>query len=157
MTSLRIPPTVLLLFLALAVGGCKYIRKPVKPPTIMMDDWLNVDHAKNRCRQRAYFKPCTGDPKTDVQDFELEVASAFTGDSTCHGFRLIGVMSPVKDEDSSTSEWDLMLNFDPGETQQSWSLISKHSVPVITAGEGGAKEIAHAICAVLAQKGGTVE
>jgi len=150
--------TLLSLTPVLILAGCKgQVWHPSKTPIVVMDEWWNVDYAKNRCEQRAKLNPCIGDSASEVRDFELKVASAFTADATCHGFKLVGVLGPVKTDDVIASQWQLMFNYDPGEAKQSWTLVAKSGVSSVTTGEDGPKETVRAICSVLGQKGGSVE
>jgi len=71
---------VLLCFSVLSCGWGN--RKPV----VVIDDWWNVDFARNACNQRAASNdPCVGDPVAEVRDFESELRTLSAGDPRCQG------------------------------------------------------------------------
>jgi hypothetical protein len=125
---------------------------------VWMDQWWNVDYAKGRCEQRTQYHlaPCIGDPKDEVRDYELQIATAFAADATCHGFRLTGVHS-FTPEDATTANWQLIFDYDPGESKQSWSVVDKKTLQVMGSGTDRPRETVRALCIVVSKKGGSVD
>src|SRR5580692_5242385 len=86
--------SILASFLPLAIG-CKTLGShSTKEPIVFMDQWWNVDYAKNRCEQREHLNvpQCDGDPTSEVKDYQRQIATAFAANPTCHGFRMIGAI-----------------------------------------------------------------
>ena len=130
-----------------------------KQPVIMVDDWWNVDFAKGSCEQVATVHPCLVDPTAEVRDFEARLGTSFATDASCHGIVLTNYNGPdAKSSDAaSKAEWQLMLNYTVSGILQHWSMV-RHTKgqDSYTTGEGNPKHIAHDICAVVKQAGGSL-
>jgi hypothetical protein len=124
-----------------------------------MDQWWNVDYAKNRCEQREHLNvpQCDGDPTSEVKDYQRQIATAFAANPTCHGFRMIGAIERFNSEDLLASQWQLMLDYEPGASKQSWSVVKQKSLAVVAEGTDGPKETVSTLCAILSHKGGSAE
>jgi hypothetical protein len=90
-----------------------------KEPTVVIDDWWNVDFAKNGCDMRARNgdHPCIGDPTAEVRDFEAQLRTAFASDGSCHGVGLADFQGPnqaaskaASKANTSKADWQLMLD-----------------------------------------------
>jgi hypothetical protein len=129
-----------------------------KEPTVVIDDWWNVDFAKNGCELRASTgNPCIGDPAADVREFESQLSTFFASDPSCRGVVFVSFSGPKSTTPrvASGAEWQLMLDFVMGESSQSWSMVRRTKF-LVTSGQGDPKGIAHAVCTVVKQTGGTV-
>jgi hypothetical protein len=128
-------------------------------PVIVVDDWWNVDFAKNGCERLANVHPCVVDPTVEVRDFEAQLGTSFGADASCHGVILTNYNGPgAKSSDAaSKAEWQLMLNYHVGDISQNWSMVGHTNGPnFYTTGQGNPKEIVHDICAVVKQAGGSL-
>ena len=137
--------------------GCSH-----KKPVVTIDDWWNVDYVKNWCELGATNgRPCVGDPVSEVQDFELALRTFFSADPACHEVLLTSFGGPVAapsktaSDANSSADWQLMFNFQPGESSQDWTMVHRADNN-IAKGQGSPKEIAHSICAIVTQAGGSV-
>jgi len=125
---------------------------------VVMDSWWNVDFAKNNCgRRKGTENPCFGEPTGEVKDYELQISTAWAADSACRGLKLVGFDSAQTSRLDNEIEFQLMLDYVPGETKQSWTMTSRKTLKVVATGTDNAKAAAHTICAVLNHKGGSVE
>ena len=131
-----------------------------REPIVVLDDWWNVDFAKNGCEMRAGSNdPCIGDPVMEVHDFESQLRTFFASDPLCHGVVLAGfgptqaASRAASEADTSKEDWQLMLGFRVGESSQSWTLV--HHAQAST-GQGPPKDTVHAVCAVVKQTGGSL-
>jgi hypothetical protein len=128
-----------------------------KEPVVVVDDWWNVDYAKNGCAMRAVTEePCVGDPVAEVRRFEAQLGAIFASDPSCHGVVVASYEGPhsARSKAASIADWQLMLDFILGEASQSWSMIRFVDSSYNT-GNGNPKEIAHSICVVVKQAGGS--
>jgi hypothetical protein len=132
-----------------------------REPIVVVDDWWNVDFAKSGCEMRARGNdPCISDPVVEVRDFEAQLRTFFAGDPLCHGVVLADYHGPqevaskaASNADTSNADWQLMLDFNVGESSQSWTLV--HHAQTST-GAGDPKDVVHTVCAVVKQTGGSV-
>jgi hypothetical protein len=133
-----------------------------REPVVVLDDWWNIDFAKNGCEMRAHtVNPCIGDPLLEVRDFELQFHAFFASDPLCHGIVLADYKGPehvaskaASDADTSKGDWQLMLDFNVGRPSQGWTLVHHNQA---STGQGDPKEIIHTVCGVVKQTGGSVE
>ena len=126
---------------------------------VAVDDWWNVDYAKNGCEMRAHTgNPCVGDPADEVRDFEAQMATFFATDPSCSGIVLATFIGPVGQSSSAASKagWQLMLDFTVGEASQQWSMVHRTGDNHYTTGQGNPREMAHSICAVMNHTGGSI-
>jgi len=132
-----------------------------KQTIIVIDDWWNVDFAKNRCEimARNGGAACSGDPTWEVRDFEAQLRSAFASDGSCRGIVLASfgpgqaASKAASEADTSKADWQLMLNFQVGESSQTWTMVHRNQT---TSGRGNPREIIHTVCAVVKQVGGSI-
>ncbi len=138
------------LSLFVCLTGC------AKKTAIRLDDWWNVDYAKNTCQSLSRSgTPCIGDPTAEVRNFEREIGTAITSDSRCHDITVISYAGPnAPASENVATQWQLMLDFVPGQATQSWSMLHK-SDRSVTTGQGTAKDIALSVCAVVKHVGGS--
>jgi hypothetical protein len=134
----------------LCLFGCTKTK-----PIVVVDDWWNVDFAKNGCELRG----CIGDPVAEVRDFEARLSTSFATDESCHSAVLASFFGPAGQSSNAASkaEWQLMLDFNVGEASQSWKMVHRTGDKSYTTGEGNPKEIAHSICAVVNHTGGSIQ
>lgn len=133
-----------------------------KQPIVVVDDWWNVDFAKNDCEMRARNgdAQCIGDPVAEVREFEALLRTSFASDASCSGVLLAdfagpkqGASNAASEADASKADWWLMLDFDVGESSQSWTMVHHAQT---TTGHGNPKELVHTLCAVVKQVGGSI-
>ena len=132
-----------------------------REPIVVIDDWWNVDFAKNGCARRAGSgDPCIGDPVVEVRDFEAQLRTFFASDPLCHGVALADYGGPkqvaseaASQADTSKADWQLMFDFNVGESSQSWTMVHQAQT---SSGKGYPKEVVHTVCAVVRQTGGSL-
>jgi hypothetical protein len=131
-----------------------------KEPIVVIDDWWNVDFAKNSCDRRAASNdPCTGDPVVEVRDFESQLRTFFTSDPRCQGI-ILAAFGPgqaaskaASEADTSKADWQLMLDFSVGQTSQGWTMVHHGQT---STGQGQPKDVVQAVCAIVRQAGGSL-
>jgi hypothetical protein len=138
--------------------GCK--TKSIlsaKEPTVLMDDWWNVDYAKQVCASKLqnHTDICIDDPTGEVRDYESQIETTFAADPNCHGLKMIGTNGPVFAHGTINADWQMMLDYVPGDSKQNWTLTDR--VAIVATGTDDAKATVHTLCAVLSHKGGSVE
>jgi len=123
----------------------------------VLDDQFNVDFAHVACRDLPGCVDGLG-VEAQVRDFELQLSTAFATDSSCNGLVLVSYPAKPTLEDLKAS-WLLTLQFNPGQPGYGWRMghggATGHPRG-FTEGEGNATAIAHAVCAVVKQRGGSV-
>jgi hypothetical protein len=152
------PKTLALFLLAFFVSSSACTKKE---PIVVIDDWWNVDFAKDSCLSRANIgDPCGSDPVLEVRDFEAQFRTSFASDPLCHGVILADYSGPkgvasqaASGADTSKADWQLMLDFIVGEPSQSWTLVHRGQT---STGQGSPREIMHTVCGVVQQTGGSV-
>lgn len=130
-------------FVTLAHGQ----HTPKDKTLIVFDDWWNVDYVKNGCELSARnATPCPSDrtPQEVVDDFENELKTAFTSETSCHGLSMVhftpdmahtavkSLNAPATGAMAITAEagWSLMLDLDGHSRTQvgrSWTLVDSES------------------------------
>jgi len=136
--------------------GCK--GKAEKEPTVLGDGGWNVDYAKNVCESRRQSAtPCLTDPTSEVRDYELQIRTEWAANPICHGLRLVGFGQSVSADEDKAIEFQLMLDYVPGESKQSWTVTNRKALTQVATGTDDPKTTAHTICAVLSHRGGSVE
>ncbi len=148
---------VFLLSAVVCTVGCSP-RKPI----VTIDDWWNIDYAKNACEYRAAWgEPCTVDPVSELRDFETALRTSFSGDPACHEVILTGFGDPLSTPTKAASEaslkadWQLMFDFQPGASSEDWTMVRRIDSKR-TMGRGTPKEVAHSICTVVTATGGLI-
>ena len=104
-----------------------------KQPTVFMDNWWNVDYAKQVCASRAqnHTDICIGDPTGEVRDYESQIATAFAADPTCRGLRLLGANGPVPAQEIIDMNYQLMLDYIPGDSKQNWTVTNNKTPNIV--------------------------
>ena len=144
--------TLSVLAISLFLFGCTK-----RESIVVVDDWWNVDFAKNGCELRAHSgNPCIGDPVSGLRDFEAQLSTAFVTDPSCRGVVLARFDGPVGQSSDTASKagWQLMLSFIEGEASQQWSMVHRTGDNSYRTGQGNPSETAHFICAVVNHTGG---
>lgn len=136
---------------ALSIGCTK------QRPIVLIDDWWNVDYAKNACSSRASSNnPCGADPTAEVKDFEARLETAFAADPSCNGVVLQKLSG-------TEPHWQLMIDFNPGDSTQNWGMVAPSAggnpsaSSRYTTGRGDPKDTVHTVCALVKQIGGVVK
>lgn len=144
-------------------AACLLVQQSKHDPVVVVDDWWNVDMAKEDCRMREANGQirCIGDPTAKVRAYEAKLGTFFAVDPLCHGIILTRFEGPHQDAPKAVTkmDWKLMIDFLPGEALQGWTLIpalgSGHNEALKT-GKGNPQEMAHSICATIKKVGGLV-
>lgn len=139
---------IVLLCLSIVVSGCSK-----KQQVIILDDWWNVDYAKNACSMGNSDKKCSVDPTAEVRDFETRLGTEFAINGACHDITL-------DDSIGHNGDWVLMLDFLPGQEFQTWRMTHLQNQlqnGVTTSGKADPKQIAKAICSVVSGTGGSLK
>jgi hypothetical protein len=132
-----------------------------REPIVVIDDWWNVDFAKNGCELRAGSNdPCVGDPVVEVRDFESQLRTFFASDPRCHGVVLADFFGPTQaasraasEANTSKADWQLMLDFNVGQTSQNWTIVHHGQT---STGQGHPKDVVQTVCAIVRQTGGSL-
>ena len=127
---------------------------------VVVDDWWNLDFAKNGCELRARSgNPCIGDPVSALREYEAQLSTAFATDPSCRGVVLSTFNGPTGQSSSAASKagWQLMLSFIEGEGSQQWSMVHRTGDNSYRTGQGNPSETAHSICAVVNHAGGSIQ
>jgi TIR domain len=102
------------------------------------------------------FRACVVDPTGRVADFEYELITELSANVQCKGVQLVKFDGPDAKRDKATTEamlkphWTVMLDFQPGDTKQPWSVVQGI---VFMKGMGTAKEIAGSVCLIVTEQG----
>ena len=150
--------------LAIASMSCK------PKPTIVLDGWWLIDYARNACASvnasvrsgqadlipSAKIAACAGDPVSEARQFEYELAAEFAANPLCHNLRFDSFDFPnpkAASEMKDSSNWTLMVNFEPGKDTQSWNVSRGLEASMYVEGTDNLKQIAAKVCAVVNQRG----
>lgn len=136
-----------------ALASCG--KSPVA--SVLIDDWWNVDDAKNGCVIQAQDgAPCDGDPTIEVRSFEAQLDTFFASDPVCHGVIVSTYEGPntAKAPPATVPQSTLMLDYNVGQRTQHWSLVAKNAS--YTEGTGDAKEITRMVCSIVTHVGGSI-
>lgn len=104
---------------------------------------------------------CRFDPSGGVVAFQHAIATEVASNPACHGINFVQLSDPryandaVKSAVEGKHSW-LQLDFVPGASAQSWSLLRRDKKDVYTEGKGTAKDIAGKVCAIAGNAGGSV-
>jgi len=101
------------------------------------------------------------DTVAEVRDFESRLATSFATDTTCRGVRIVTLINPKNSAPAvsaamSAPYWSLSLDFEPGRAKQPWKMLHDPAPGKFTKGEGSPDEIAHKVCAIVNERGGTL-
>jgi hypothetical protein len=140
-------------------GGCS---KPAVP-TVVLDDWWNVDYAKQSCNDStpANRTACEAGAVMEVREFERLLATEFASNSACQSVRLVQYEGPTDTrpeavEAVSAKPSFLMLDYIPGTKQQRWTMATRAEHSAATEGSGDAREIAATVCVIVRQRGAEI-
>lgn len=103
------------------------------------------------------------DPGADWADFEDEMATAFATDASCKGIALFNFAGPGKASRETAAamagpHWFLMVNFVPGHTNQEWTMVQSHfRTSLSTKGQGPPAAVAHTLCEIVNERGGSLQ
>jgi hypothetical protein len=141
-------------------------------PVIVLDDWWDVDYAKNACdllhkgfgpsdeiynpALKPQFEACRVDPAGGLNTFESDLAAQIAASPLCNGVQFARFEGPgSKDrtgaEAMQKDYWGMSLNYQPGDSKQEWAM--NHG-SVVTSGKGDPKEIAESVCSIASGRGG---
>ena len=140
--------TILFLtFLSIGLIACANNK-----PIVVIDHRWNIDYAKSACEHPG--NPCVGDSAVDVNDFETRLITAFAAQPTCSNVIVIGPTGKIGLE----PYWLLMLDFTPGSSDQSWSVVhtADSQRTRIRKGNGDPDQIANSICTTIKQTGASI-
>lgn len=141
--------------------------QPAAGQTILeLDDWWNFDFAKNSCgRVDNYMREnndpmavaCAGDVVAEVQRFEDALVTELAANPYCKGVYVTRYAGPhAKEQPTYAADrprWSLSLNFIPGETRQTWEMLSPKPGRQYTTGSGTPVEIAAKLCVIVTGQG----
>jgi len=139
---------------ALVLTGC---GNPKPTSTIVIDDWWNVDYAKQSCNTQPDDAKanCLLDAAYNAHGFENEVLAAAGGDPNCSGVNIVVWNLESKDA-LPIPDWTLYIDYAGDAPQQHWTLMRQSSRVAMLEGTNAPKELAHMICAIALNKGATV-
>ncbi len=98
---------------------------------------------------------------SELRDFETTLRTSFSGDSACHEVILTSFGDPLSPPTkaaldlNSKADWQLMFDFQPGASSQDWTMV-RHVDSKRMTGQGSPKEVAHSICTVVTETGGSI-
>jgi hypothetical protein len=139
---------------ALVLTGCGD-HKPA--PTVVIDDWWNVDYAKQSCNTQPEDAKagCLLDATYNAHEFENEVLGAAGSDSSCAGVKIV-VWNLESKEAIPMPDWTLYIDYAGDAPRQHWSLLRQSSRVAMLEGTNAPKELAHMLCAIALNKGAMV-
>jgi hypothetical protein len=109
-------------------------------------------------RRKAACMPA--DPGGGIHDFLARLMTSFGASPGCKGIDVVnygGPDAPISREAEkamSATHWSLMLDFDPGQPSQSWTLVGPKSQQLD--GKGNEGEIAGTVCAIVGGGGARI-
>jgi hypothetical protein len=111
--------------------------------------------------QSSVIDACRFDPSGGVVAFQHAIATEVASNPACHGVNFVQFSDPRHTNSAVKSavkskHWWLQLDFVPGASAQSWSLLRRDKQATYTEGAGTAKDIAAKVCAIAGTAGGNV-
>lgn len=153
-----IPVAILaLLFLC----ACRTSEKQV----VEMDQWWNVDFAKNYCATRGDSSEiCKTNAELGLREFESRLATAIAAEPACNQVRYVShIKSNLSNDKKLMAAWSLSLDYDyQRDEKQAWKIIhspddSNPQAYGYGEGSGTPSEVAKDICNFVSSRGGRVE
>ena len=137
------------------------------PSPILIDDWWNVDFARNSCNGTSSVPDqpeCRFvDAVADIQNFEDSMLTFMIRDPQCSGVRVARYAGPKAPLDPAVAEvmkqaghWTLLIIYHPGVTRQQWEL-KRDQPSIFTKGEGDPKQVANDLCSIANGRGARVD
>jgi hypothetical protein len=111
--------------------------------------------------QMSVIDACRFDPSGGLVAFQHSIETAVASNPACHGINFVQLSDPrhansaVQSAIKSKHSW-LQVNFVPGASAQSWSLLGHDKSASYAEGKGTAADIAGKVCAIAGQAGGSV-
>lgn len=165
---------IALLLLTLSMAGCKSGNTAQRATAVIYDGWWSSDYAAEGARMKctpATVKWCEDDARADEAEFSGHLAAAFQSDPSCSGLRLLLSKNP-KSSSSADNEkyvklsakphWGLQVNFiptlnrQPPSDKQPWQLSLDPGMKHYSSGENDAQGLAHIVCSIAKNTGGTI-
>jgi hypothetical protein len=122
--------------------------------TILIDDWWNVDYAKNACfpaHQGTEKSACESLNVAAMRDFERKLVTQFAAAPVCRGVTIVSWGTKEMSDAVNRPHWQLMLDvFDAGEHPQAWTIVNGAA---LFEGKGNPQKTATDICNLVKQNG----
>jgi hypothetical protein len=124
---------------------------------VVLDGWWLSDYAAQGCEPAAHCSAI----RDSVFDFETQLTTSFATDTTCKGVRFVkykgpGNYDPSVSDTMGQRHWMLIVDFVPGNLKQPWTMLHNPDLSRRTQGEGAPEDIAHKVCAIVSEQGGTL-
>lgn len=102
---------------------------------------------------------CATDSAGHVREFEDALVTQFATTSGCLGIEVVRIGDPDKSTSRTAGalngrHWALTMDFRPGATSQSWSIVTPNDS--VLKGSGNLVEIAMRVCALVGARGAEV-
>jgi hypothetical protein len=128
-------------------------------PTVVIDDWWNVDYAKNSCRAAANPDQCAIAIVAEVRSLEDAIATELASNADCKGVRLARFEGPngtppATIDAMKANYWSLTLDVTTAAPSQHWGLIQRDNAHVF-GGVDTPAQIASKVCAIANGRGAT--
>lgn len=143
-------------------------KLPKVPPTIVYDQWWSSDYAANGAEMGcppAARQMCGDDARSEETEFLGKFSAAFQSDSACAGLRLLVYGGPKNTskqanralaEMSEREHWTLIVDFLQGQQKQKWTMSHSPRSGRRTSGQGDPLSVAHSVCEIVKNRGGSV-
>jgi hypothetical protein len=101
---------------------------------------------------------CHNNPIGDLRSFEDELLARAAADPKCKGVRMLRVSDRNNPDPGARAaldkpHWQLALDYQPGDSNQRWSITDHASRATFPKGEGNPAQIAADICAIVIERG----
>ena len=143
-------------------------KLPRVPVTIVYDQWWSSDYAANGAEMQcppATRQMCQDDARSEEAAFLGQFSAAFQSDPTCAGLRLLVYGGPKNTSESASralaeindrEHWSLIVDFSSTLQKQPWTMMYQPGSARRTSGDGDPLSVAHSVCQVAKNQGGSV-
>lgn len=143
-------------------------RLPKVPLTIVYDEWWASDYAANGAEMQCapqMSDMCRDDARREEAGFVGQFSAAFQSEPICAGLRLLVIGGPKNTSDPANEalvrindreHWWLIVDFSRGLEKQPWSMTYQPGSIRRTSGEGDPPSLAHSVCEIAKNRGGSV-
>lgn len=152
----------------LPLMACRSAATKESALTVVYDGWWSNDYAAKSATMQCppeNRKFCQDEARAAEADFSGQFSAAFQTDPACSGIRLIMYNGPNRtsaearrmySQLSGKPHWGLQVNFNPQLQKQPWQLSVDPGPTQYSSGEGDAPSIAHSVCSIAKNAGGSV-
>jgi hypothetical protein len=145
--------------------GCELAKNKT---VIVYDQWWSSDFAAGGAERscswgpdRAVHEVCATEAREAEAEFVGKFFAAFQSDPACAGLQLVVADGSKKEKfldvlARTREQWYLMVDFSPRLKEQSWTVVHQPHADKVSKGEGNASSMAHSVCSIAGNRGGSV-